>query len=146
MQRILLIAAAFLLLPFAAAAAQDREIYHEHPGEAQLGYAQAVRVGNTLYVSGTVSAGANMEEQVAGVYRRIRATLERFGAQPSDIVKETAYATDVDALAAANPARLAFYAGHTPAATWVQIQRLLMPQALVEIEVIVDVTGARPAR
>lgn len=145
MQRILFCAAALLLLPFASAHAQDREIYHEFPGEAELGYAQAVRVGSTLYISGTVSRGETMEEQVAGVFRRIRATLARFGAQPDDIVKETAYTTDVDALAAANPARLAFYAGHTPAATWVQIERLLMPQALVEIEVIVDLTGAGAA-
>lgn len=144
MIRPLCFAAALLALTATSAAAQDREIHHEHPGEAALGYAQAVRVGTTLYVSGTVSRGETMEEQVTGAYRRIRATLRRFGVGPEAIVKETVYTTDIDALNLANSARLAFYAGHTPAATWVQIERLLMPQAMVEIEVIVDLTGAAP--
>lgn len=144
MLRIATLSAALLLVPFAAGHAQDREIYHEFEGEKTYGYAQAVRSGNTLYVSGTVSPGATMNEQVEGVYRRIRATLERFGAAPSDIVKETVYTRDIEALTAANPIRMRFLAGHTPAATWVQIQRLLMPDALVEVEVTVDLSRVRP--
>ncbi|HEX8390883.1 MAG TPA: RidA family protein [Longimicrobium sp.] len=145
MLRIAALAALLLAAAAPAAQAQNREIYHEFEGEKEFGYAQAVRTGTTLYISGTVSPGATMNDQVEGVYRRLRATLDRFGASPADIVKETVYTRDVDAFAAANAIRLRFLAGHTPAATWVQIQRLLMPDALVEVEMVVDLSRARPA-
>lgn len=102
---------------------------------ASLGYAQAIQVGNTIYVSGAVARGANMEEQVTGVYANLGRTLGRFGATLNDVVRETAYTTDIEALTAANARRKAAYGGHSPAATWVQITRLLMPSALIEVEV-----------
>lgn len=121
----------------------DRTIYHEHAqSEQQWGYAQAVVVGNTIYVSGTVAGGATMDEQIANIYRRIARTLERHGASMQHVVRETVFTMDMEALAAANAARLAAYAGHTPAATWVQITRLLSDGAMVEIEV----TAVKPAR
>lgn len=146
--RLLLAAAlAALALPAATAAQAvqardssyvrgDRTIYHQHaPSETEWGYAQAIVVGNTIYVSGTVSGGRTMEEEITNIYRRIERTLRVNGFTMQDVVKETAYAKDIEALAAANPARLRAYAGHTPAATWVQITRLLAEGANVEIEV-----------
>lgn len=121
----------------------DRTIYHESmAGEREWAYAQAIVVGNTIYVSGTIGRGATMEEQVATIYARIERTLKRHGATLQDVVRETVYATDMDALAAANGARKKAYGTHTPAATWVQITRLLQPSAMVEIEV----TAVLPAR
>jgi enamine deaminase RidA (YjgF/YER057c/UK114 family) len=115
----------------------DRTIYHQHaPSEQEWGYAQAIVVGNTLYMSGTVAGGANFEDEVANVYRRIERTLRVNGFTMQDVVKETVYTKDIPALAAANPARLRAYAGHNPAATWVQITRLLSDGANVEIEVV----------
>lgn len=124
----------------------DRTIYHQFaPGEIALGYAQAIVVGNTIYVSGTVSRGATFEEEVANIYRRIERTLRANGFTMQDVVKETAYTKDIAALAAANPARLRAYAGHTPTATWVQVTRLLADGANVEIEVTA-VRAAPPPR
>ena len=121
----------------------DRTIYHQHaPSEQQWGYAQAVVVGNTIYVSGTVSGGATLEEEITNIYRRIERTLRANGFTMQDVVKETVYAKDIEALANANPARLRAYAGHNPAATWVQITRLLAAPANVEIEV----TAVRASR
>lgn len=108
-----------------------------------IGYAQAIQVGNTIYVSGAVAPGATMEEQVAGVYRSLTRTLARFGATLGDVVKETAYTTDMERLKAANSARRAAYGAHSPAATWVQISRLYMESAKVEIEVTAVVGSAR---
>ena len=110
---------------------------------ASIGYAQAIRVGSTIYVSGAVAPGATMEEQVKGIYERLAFTLGRFGATLKDVVKETAYATDMDALKAANRVRLAAYGTHAPAATWVQISRLFMETARVEIEVVAVVRSGR---
>jgi len=114
----------------------DRTIYHSHaPSEQEWGYAQAIVVGNTIYVSGTVSGGATFTEEVANVYRRLERTLRVNGFTMQDVVKETVYTKDVEALANANAARKQAYGGHNPAATWVQIARLLEAGANVEIEV-----------
>lgn len=122
----------------------DRTLYHQHaPSEQEWGYAQAIVVGNTIYVSGTVSGGATLEAEVTNIYRRIERTLRANGFTMQDVVKETVYAKDIEAFAATNPARLRFYNGHTPAATWVQITRLLAAPANVEIEVTA-VRAARP--
>lgn len=110
---------------------------------AALG-AQAIVVGNTIYVSGTVSGGRTLEEEVDNVYRRIERTLRANGFTMQDVVKETAYAKDMERFAATNPVRLRAYAGHTPAATWVQVSGLLSPGANVEIEV--TAVRAQPPR
>ena len=128
-----MLSAAAVLLAAQGANAQQR-IEGPHPS---IGYANAVQVGNTVYVSGIVARGANMEEQLTNIFAQLQALLPKFNATINDVVKETAFTTDMEALKTANPARLKAYAGHTPAATWVQIQRLFMPQALLEIEFIV---------
>ena len=113
----------------------DRTIYHQHaPSETEWGYAQAIVVGNTIYVSGTVSGGKTLAEEVENIYRRLERTLKANGFAMQDVVKETVYAKDVEAFAATNPIRKRYYAGHTPAATWVQITRLLAGPANAEIE------------
>jgi 2-iminobutanoate/2-iminopropanoate deaminase len=114
----------------------DRTIYHSNaPSEQEWGYAQAIVVGNTIYVSGTVSGGATFNDEVANVYRRLERTLRVNGFTMQDVVKETVYTKDVEALANANAARKQAYGGHNPAATWVQISRLLEAGANLEIEV-----------
>ena len=100
-----------------------------------IGYAEAIQVGNMIYVSGAVAGGATMEEQVRRIYERLAVTLGRFGATLADVVKETAYTTEMEALKAANSARRAAYGAHSPAATWMQISRLYEESAKVEIEV-----------
>ena len=105
--------------------------------DQSFGYARAVRVGNTVYLSGIASPGATMEAQLTNVYAGIARALQPFGATLADVVKETVYATDIEALKAANPARRRAYGAHTPAATWVQISRLFSERAMVEVDVIV---------
>jgi enamine deaminase RidA (YjgF/YER057c/UK114 family) len=145
MSKIAQVGLAIVVLTLGAArdaAAQDKQ--RVEGVVASIGYAQAIQVGNTIYVSGVVARGATMEEQLKGIYAGITRALAPFGATLQDVVKETAYTTDMEALKAANPARLAAYGKHTPAATWVQISRLFMPSALLEIEVVaVAGSGAR---
>ncbi len=125
----------------------DRTLYHQHaPSETEWGYAQAIVVGNTIYVSGTISGGKTLDEEVENIYRRIARTLTKNGFTMQDVVKETVYAKDVEAFAATNPVRRRYYAGHTPAATWVQISRLLAGPANVEIEVTAVRAGGGTGR
>ncbi len=99
------------------------------------GYAQAVLVDNVLYISGTVASG-DMAAQLKGAYTGIERTLKAYGATFQNVVKENLYTTDIEAVKSNNEIRKAFYKGDYLAATWVQISRLFMQQALVEIEVI----------
>lgn len=123
----------------ACAAQGEREplgIYHDlEEIEKSVGYAQAVRSGEWLFVSGTIGRGETLDAQMQNAYERIRKALAAHGAGFEDIVRETIYTTDFEALIAAQETRKRFYGGHTPAATWVQISRLYVPGAKLEIEV-----------
>lgn len=104
--------------------------------DTTAGYTQAVQTGNVLYISGTVGFGKTMAEQLKTVYQGIDRTLKHYGASVQNIVKENLYTTDIEGAKAANGIRKQFYKGDYPAATWVQISRLYMAEALVEVEVV----------
>lgn len=108
--------------------------------EKRIGYCQAVRVGNTLHVSGIAVAGP-MEAAIPKVYDALRATLAANGLTFADVVKETVYATDLDAFIAGSETRKAFYAGNLPAATWVQVARLFRPNMILEVELVAQYRG-----
>lgn len=98
------------------------------------GYAQAVKVGNTIYVSGTVSLSID-SAGITNLYKTIENTLAHYGAGMQHVVKENLYTLDIEAMKANNKYRLPFYKNDYPAATWVQISRLYMPEAKLEVEV-----------
>lgn len=102
--------------------------------DAEAGYAQAVKVGNTIYVSGTVSITID-SVGITRLYQTIEQTLAHFGASMQHVVKENLYTMDIEAMKANNKYRLPFYKNDFPASTWVQISRLYMPEAKLEVEV-----------
>lgn len=111
--------------------------------EKGFAYAQATAWQGQLHISGTLSldeafavvGAGDMAAQLAQIYRRIRTTLEAHGATFSDVLKETVYVTDMEAMLAANGERAKAYGTHTPACTVVEISRLAFPGCMVEIEV-----------
>jgi enamine deaminase RidA (YjgF/YER057c/UK114 family) len=107
-------------------------------GEEQIGYCHALRVGDTLYISGTVGKGP-MPAAVASVYKQLAATLRQQGLGFEHVIKENVYALDLDAFKAANGERKKYYAGAQPAATWVQVDRLFTPEYVLEVELVATV-------
>jgi 2-iminobutanoate/2-iminopropanoate deaminase len=105
------------------------------PWEDQIGYAQAVRVGNTLYVSGSVGGGG-MPAAIAQAYETIQRTLAAHRLNFGHVVKENVFTTDIEALKANAEVRRKFYGADFPAATWVQVHRLYDPADVIEVEVI----------
>jgi 2-iminobutanoate/2-iminopropanoate deaminase len=101
--------------------------------DTTAGYTQAVKVGNTLYISGTVGLDMN-EEEVNRVYSNLAKTLAKFGLGFQHVVKENLYTTDIEAMKKLNHIRKRWYNGDFPAATWVQVVRLYMPEARLEVE------------
>lgn len=111
-----------------------RSCFHrDAASEAEVGYCHALRVGNNLYISGTVGTGP-MADAVRSTYSRLRDILAANGLTYADVVKETVYAVDLDAFIQSKDIRKQFYGGAFPAATWVQVPRLYDPSFVVEVE------------
>ena len=110
-------------------------VHQNEAAERSIGFCQAVRIGDVLYVSG-VTGAAPMETAVPRVYEQLRRILEANGLTFAEVVKETVYATDLDAFIKVSDARKPFYGSRLPAATWVQVQRLYLPSFVVEVELI----------
>jgi 2-iminobutanoate/2-iminopropanoate deaminase len=120
--------------PHIKSALIERKHYESY--EKDIGYAQVVRVGNRLYVSGVVNSAPTFKAQLQENYKTIKKILADFGVDSRAIVKETIYTRDIEALKAAIPERKAFYpADLYPAATWVQVSQLFDITQLIEIEV-----------
>lgn len=136
----------FLLLPFlfifnnnfAQETKIKKEKWHWNNGPKQdtvIGYAQVLKVDNVLYISGAIATEIT-PKGITAVYNDLKASLASYGATFENVVKENLYTTDIEAVKKYNSARKKFYNGDFPAATWVQITRLYMPTAKLEIELI----------
>jgi 2-iminobutanoate/2-iminopropanoate deaminase len=114
--------------------------------EKEYGYSQAVKVDNTIYVSGQVShddrgniiGRGDMEVQMRQAYENIEKVLEQYGATMDNVVDEVLFVTDMDAAFAARvKCKQEFFSGNPVlASTIVQIQRLAFPELMVEIRCI----------
>jgi 2-iminobutanoate/2-iminopropanoate deaminase len=116
------------------------------PWEKEYGYSQAVKVDNTIYVSGQVShddrgnivGPRNMELQMRQAYANIKKVLAQYGATMDNIADEILFVTDMDAAFAARvKCRQEVFSGNPVlASTIVQVQRLAFPELMVEIRCI----------
>ncbi|NML21373.1 RidA family protein [Pseudoflavitalea sp. G-6-1-2] len=103
--------------------------------DTTAGYVQVLKVDNILYISGAVSTEIT-PEGITQVYKALERSLKSFGASFQHVVKENLYTTDIDAMKKYNSSRKAFYNNDFPAATWVQVSRLYMPDAKLEVELV----------
>jgi enamine deaminase RidA (YjgF/YER057c/UK114 family) len=135
----LLFGTATVLCACASIAPQSpRACFHQNASiENDVGYCQALRIGNRLYISGIPGQG-EMPVAVRSVYARLKQTLEANGLSFTDVVKENVFAKDLDAFIQSKEIRKEFYGGSFPAATWVQVQRLYLPSFVVEVELIAE--------
>jgi 2-iminobutanoate/2-iminopropanoate deaminase len=107
-------------------------------------YTDAVVAGELLFVSGLVGVdqhgalvgGEDVAAQARQVFENMRLVLEEAGCRFEDVVKVTVYLTDVDDRPKINPVRQEVFGGARPASTLVEVSRLAVPGAKVEIEAV----------
>jgi 2-iminobutanoate/2-iminopropanoate deaminase len=107
-------------------------------------YTDAVRAGELLFISGVVPVdgegrlvgGEDVVAQATAVFESLGRVLSATGAAPGDVVKVTVFLTDADDRARINPVRQAFFGDARPASTLVQISRLAVPGAMIEVEAV----------
>ena len=119
------------------------------PWERQYGYAQAVKVDDTIYLSGQVShddngdivGRGNMEAQMRQAYPNIRKLLEQYGAKMENLVEEVLFVTDMNKAfdAAVKCRKEIFFGPPAVASTIVQIQRLAFAELMIESRCVAKV-------
>jgi 2-iminobutanoate/2-iminopropanoate deaminase len=112
-------------------------------------YTHAVRAGELLFVSGCVPVdregrlvgGDDVVAQARQVFRNIEAVLAAAGATFADVVKVTVYLTNIDERPQINPVRQEFFGQVRPASTLVEVCRLAIPGAKIEVEAVALLPG-----
>jgi 2-iminobutanoate/2-iminopropanoate deaminase len=107
-------------------------------------YTDAVVAGDLLFVSGLIGVdrhgalvgGDDVVAQARQVFANMRAVLDEAGCSFEDVVKVTVYLTDVEDRPKINPVRQEVFGDARPASTLVEVSRLAVPGAKVEIEAV----------
>jgi len=110
------------------------------PWEPRIGYARAVRAGDTIVVTGTVGINADgtfsktAGEQTRRALTIIQAAIEALGGRLDDVVRTRMFVTDISKWEEVGGVHGEVFAAIRPATTMVEVTRLIDEAALVEVE------------
>jgi enamine deaminase RidA (YjgF/YER057c/UK114 family) len=114
------------------------------PWESAYGYSRAVRCGDLVLVAGTtavtedgvVLGHGDAAVQVEAILDAIESALEQAGARLDQVVQTRMFVTDIGHAAEIGRAHGARFGANPPVSTMVEVQALLDPRMLVEIEAV----------
>jgi enamine deaminase RidA (YjgF/YER057c/UK114 family) len=123
---------------------ERRRVSSNSPYEDVIGFSRAVRVGDTVYVSGTVAWGedgklvgeGDVYAQARQTLRNIERALAEAGATMRDVVRTRIYLTDMRCWEEAARAHAEAFAEVKPAASLLEVSGLAESAMLVEIEAV----------
>jgi enamine deaminase RidA (YjgF/YER057c/UK114 family) len=123
---------------------QREALYGSRPGPTKYTYVPALRVGNTIYLSGTtgtddngvITAPGDIEEQARQIFRKFEALLNAAGGSCDDIVSTTDFVTTTENYHRTAAVRREFFRKGFPTSTGVVVAGLLRKDALIEISAV----------
>jgi enamine deaminase RidA (YjgF/YER057c/UK114 family) len=110
--------------------------------EKAYGYSHAVKIGNSIKVSGAVSmdnegnptAVGDMEQQIKNCYADLNKILKHYGCTFDDVVVENVFTTDMAKFLEFAAYRIEIYKTHYPTGSWLGVKELTLPEFMIEIE------------
>ncbi len=112
------------------------------PWEKSVGYSRAIRIGNQIEISGTTAmdgdqivAPGNATLQTAFIFEKINKTLQEAGASMNDIIRTRMFVTNMNDWEAIGSVHGKYLHAIRPAATMVEVNQLIHPDLVIEIEV-----------
>lgn len=120
----------------------NQRIFSGAPWEKKIGYCRAIRNGNFIAVTGTVAL--DEKGNILGVgdpygqakrsLEIIEKTLKSLGASKANIIRTRMFVTDISQWQEFGKAHGEFFLENPPATSMLEVNRLIDPQALIEIE------------
>ena len=111
------------------------------PWESTVGYSRAVRTGNIIEVSGTTAMDGDLvigdrdvAQQTRFILKRIETSLKELGASLHDVVRTRMYVIDIENWETIGSVHGEIFGDIRPAATMVEVSKLIRPELLIEIE------------
>lgn len=116
--------------------------------EKAFGYSHAVKIGNSIKISGAVSmdnegnptAVGDFEQQMKNCYLDLEKVLKHYGCTFDDVVVENVFTTNMPKFLEVAGYRNEIYKKHFPTGSWLGVKELALPEFLIEIEMEVHIS------
>jgi enamine deaminase RidA (YjgF/YER057c/UK114 family) len=112
--------------------------------ESRVGYSRAVQAGSEVHVSGTTATDDEGDvvgkddpyKQTVQTLQNIQSALEQTDASLKDIIRTRMFVTDIDEWKEVGDAHSEILGDVRPTTSIVEVNRLIDPELLVEIEAV----------